>query len=202
MKHLIKFKNGELARQKWSKNIPNNITAKIDNFNKICENNFQEIAQIILDDNDKRQCGLNVKIINNKLWNTKKEHIYIITRNEFIIKIGGTRDGMKGRWASYCCGYYVQERKKKDGTNYPGKMSVTNAHLYHTIENDLLNNNSIWKFYIWNLPITEYKITILGKEKNIVAQTFHCYETCCIEKFKETYGKLPLFSDNYDKNYI
>ena len=80
-------------------------------------------------------------------------------------------------------------------------MSVTNAHLYHTIENDLLENNSLWKFYIWDIPVTEYDIEILGETKKIIAQTFHAYETCCIEKFKKLNGFIPILCDNCDPRY-
>lgn len=44
-----------------------------------------------------------------------------------IIKIGGTRKGMKGRAESYLCGHHIQERQKS------GRCSVTNAYVYNTL---------------------------------------------------------------------
>lgn len=199
-----KFMNGFLARHTWKKDIScEENPSHIDDFNALCGGVFEEIASIVLEPSEKKRATIDVIVPekNREKWNTKKEHIYIITRNEYIMKIGGTRDGMKGRWSSYGCGYYVPQRLNKNGQPYPGKMSVTNAHLYHTIEDDLLEYNSSWKFYIWDLPITEYEINILGKTQKIVAQTYHAYETCCIEKFKDMNGLIPILCDNCDPRY-
>ena len=51
------------------------------------------------------------------------------------MKIGGSRTGMKKGGTYILCGYCVPESKKKNGENFAKKMSVTNAYLYHTIEN-------------------------------------------------------------------
>lgn len=198
----IKFTSGKLARDKWSKEIKHNdLNMTIQNFNEKCGNIFQEVAQIILNDDPKKRITLDVVINNNELWNKKKEYIYIITRNDYIMKIGGTRVGMKERWVSYCCGFCVPQRKNKNNNNYPGKMSVTNAYLYHTIEKDLLDYQSTWKFYIWNLPIYTLEINIFGEQKKIIPQTFHIYETCCMEKYKKLVGKIPILCDNCDPLY-
>lgn len=203
-KQQHKLKLGEQARLIWSKKIKNeNLILKTQKFNSdICNNTFKEIAIIELDLCLNRQTTLKVNIINKKLWDTKKEFIYIITMNDYILKIGGTRDGMKGRWSSYCCGYYVSQRKKKNGENYPGKMSVTNAYLYHTIENNLIHNkNNIWKFYVWDIPISSHKVKILGEETTVISQTFHAYESICINKYKNIVGRIPLLCGNCDPNY-
>ena len=198
-----KLMNGKEARKIWSKMIKNeDLKITIQDFNNKCGDVFREIAKIILDLSNKRQGTLDIELVNKELWNIKKEFIYIITVNGFIIKIGGTRDGMKGRWSSYCCGYYVPQRKKKDGTPYPGKMSVTNAYLYHTIENDLImNKNNKWNIYVWDLPVSKFNMNILGEDTIIIAQTFHAYETICIKKYKILTGSLPLLCDNCDPNY-
>ena len=119
------------------------------------------------------------------------------------MKIGGTRDGMKGRWCSYGCGYYVPERSKKDGTSYPGKMSVTNAHIYHSIESDLLSSitTNKWEFYVWKLPVVSIEVDIFDEKTTIIAQTFHAYETKCIKKYQKHTDKLPPFCDNCDPEY-
>jgi hypothetical protein len=198
-----KFIDGIVARNKWKKDITKNVSCNISQYNESCGNMFEEVATIVLEPSTKKRATIDVVVKQDKLekWNTKKEYIYIITRNEEIMKIGGTRDGMKGRWSSYGCGYYVPQRLNKNGEPYPGKMSVTNAHLYHTIEEDLLENNSSWKFYIWDLPVTHYDINILGKSQKVIAQTYHAYETCCIEQFKSMNGTIPILCDNCDPRY-
>jgi len=202
-KEYEKIINGKHARKVWSKVIKkenNKIT--IQDYNKKCGNVFIKIAKIKLDLTNKRQSTLDVELVNKKLWELKKEFIYIITLNDYIMKIGGTRDGMKGRWSSYGCGYYVSQRKKKDGNPYLGKMSVTNAYLYHTIENSLIaNKNNNWNIYVWDLPISKFTMNILGEDTIIIAQTYHAYETICIKKYKMFTGSLPLLSDNCDPNY-
>ena len=80
-------------------------------------------------------------------------------------------------------------------------MSVTNAHLYHSIEKDLLETDSKWDFYTWTLPILEQKINILGIETTVIAQTYHAYESCCIKKYKDITGKIPILCDNSDPTY-
>lgn len=197
-----KFINGKDARDVWSKELrETDNVMKMEDFNNICCGVFTKGANIVLDHSEKRQSTLKVEPVCSKLWGTKKEFIYLIVRNGFVLKIGGTRDGMKGRWGSYGCGYYVPQRTKKDGTPYPGKMSVTNAYLYHTIEKDLLENKSYWEFYIWDLPITTIEVDILGIKTQVIAQTFHAYETCTIKKFKEITGVVPVLCDNCDPNY-
>jgi hypothetical protein len=116
------------------------------------------------------------------------------------MKIGGTRTGMKARWGSYLCGHCVSERMNKHGEPNPGKMSVTNAHLYHTIEHDLLQGNK-WEFYSWKLPDTTVSVEILGEMIQVVAQTYHAYESRCIELFKTITGHIPQLCDNADPNY-
>lgn len=200
---ILKLTSGEEARNNWSKKITNKTyKITIHEFNKKCGFVFNEIAEIKLDLTVKRQSTLDVELLNKKLWETKKEFIYIITLNDYIMKIGGTRDGMNGRWSSYCCGYYVSQRKNKNGKNYPGKMSVTNAYLYHTIENNLImNTNNKWKIYVWDLPISNINRNILGEDTNIIVQTFHAYEAICIKKYKNITGSLPLLCDNFDPTY-
>jgi hypothetical protein len=195
-----KFNDGKNARSKWAKKITEPVLS-IDDFNKQTNDAFQKIANIKLDDDEKRRTTLCVDIYNKKLWNTKKEFIYVLTRNNGIIKIGGTRTGMKERWSSYLCGHCVCERKKKNGESYPGKMSVTNAYLYHTIENDIINNDTNWDIYIWDLPKTTIKTTILNKEIEVVAQTFHAYESCTINLYVEITGNIPQLCNNYDHDY-
>jgi hypothetical protein len=190
-----KISDGELARKKWAKSLNyNDAELDIDTFNKKCGGLFVNAGRIILDDT-KRQSTIQVIPKNKKNWNEKVEKIYIIVRNSKIIKIGGSRNGMKQRFTSYLCGHHVTERGKS------GKMSVTNAHIYHTIEKDLIETESIWEFYVWKLPIIQHTINILGYDTTIISQTYHAYESCCIKKYKSLTKKLPLLCDNCDPTY-
>ena len=198
---IEKFIRGGQARDAWSKPIITENTISIEQYNEICNNSFIKMGDIKLDSTDKRQSTLTVDADCNTRWSVKKEHIYAIVRDGLIMKIGGTRDGMKGRWGSYGCGYYVPQRSKKDGTAYPGKMSVTNAYLYHTIEKDLLYNDAKWEFWTWELPVIKLPVNILNENIDVIAQTFHAYESICIKKFKEVTGHIPLLCDNSDPNY-
>ena len=192
---LAKHLNGTTARAKWAKAIPTGGLTIFD-FDKTCGYVFTKGADIVIDSSTKRQTTIACEPCDKKDWKTPSEYIYAIVRNSVIMKIGGTRDGMAKRFASYLCGHHVQERGKS------GKMSVTNAHLYHTIENDLLDTESTWEFYTWKLPTVTLKVDVLGEETTIVAQTFHAYESRCIKKYKESTGSIPPFCDNCDPGYV
>ena len=153
IRQLDKFVDGEEARREWSRDISGYNSIDIVMFNESCGNIFTKIGDINLDTNPETRTVLRVNnILDDNIWTSRQDVVYIITKNREIMKIGGTRTGMRDRWASYLCGHCVPQRKKKNGENYPGKMSVTNAHLYHTIEDDLLRNNSEWNFtYIFVL---------------------------------------------------
>ena len=80
-------------------------------------------------------------------------------------------------------------------------MSVTNAHLYHTIEDDLLKGNT-WEFWTWTLPTVSVTVDIMGTDTTVIAQTYHAYESRCMEMFKtEESGDIPQLCDNADPNY-
>ena len=197
-----KFDVGGPARQQWKKILVEEGILNMGDYNTICENKFVKRASIILDDSPKRQTTImtSVNVDQESIWKSKNEHIYCIVRNGRIMKIGGTRTSMKERWGSYLCGHCVPERAMKSGGNFPGKMSVTNAHLYHTIEEDLLAGNS-WEFWTWVLPVISVSVYILGTPTEVIAQTYHAYESRCIQKFKDTTGVIPQLCDNSDPSY-
>jgi len=194
-----KFIIGEVARKNWKKTLIKE-ECTVTAFNQQCGNTFIHIADIVLDDNEKRQTTLKVDVKDKKVWKAADEHIYLFVRGDKIMKIGGTRTGMKARWGSYLCGHCVPERKKRNGENFPGKMSVTNAHLYHTIEDDLLNGGS-WSFWSWKLPTITVSVNILGVQTNVIAQTYHAYESRCMELFRKITGHIPNLCDNADPSY-
>ena len=79
----------------------------------------------------------------------------------------------------------MYQKDPKDGTSYPGKMSVTNAYLYHTIEKDILEKKCRWSFWSWELPVIKLPVTILGEQVEVIAQTFHAYESICIKNLNK-----------------
>lgn len=198
-----KFMSGESARVAWTKKlVEENIT--IDNYNTVCGNTFVKRASIQLDPSDSRQTTLVALVEEGQTHNWKcstDEHIYIIARSGKIMKIGGTRTGLEKRWNSYKCGHCVPQRNKRGGTPFPGKMSVTNAHLYHTIETDLLNMNHTWEIWSWKLPSITVSVNILGTPITVLAQTYHAYESCCMQKFRQISGHIPQMCDNADPSY-
>lgn len=194
-----KHQDGMEARTKWRKELREE-DIEIVHFNTLTNEVFKKSADIVLDDSDKRKTVINVVPTDNTSWKAEREALYIISRNGKVMKIGGTRTGMKKRWNSYKCGHCVPERCMKNGAPYPGKMSVTNAHLYHTIEDDLLKGNH-WEFWTWWLPTVKVTVDIMGSPREVIAQTYHAYESCCMELFRKESGDIPQLCDNADPNY-
>ena len=187
------------ARKKWRKELRVEDTT-VEQFNTITNGVFVKSADIILDNSTKCKTVLKVIPTDKKQWKAEREAIYLFTRNGRVMKIGGTRTGMNKRWGSYKCGHCVPERKMNNGEQYPGKMSVTNAHIYHTIEDDLLKGNH-WEFWTWWLPTVKVTVDIMGSQCVVVAQTYHAYESRCIEIFRKESGDIPQLCDNADPNY-
>ena len=114
--------------------------------------------------------------------------------NGRIVKIGGTRIGLKGRVISYLCGHHIKERGKS------GDCSKTNGFIYNTFDFYLTMGCKI-EMYGYELPKTEIIIEIFGKETKIIAQTYHAYESTFLEDYKKNYNTYPLLCDNCDPDY-
>lgn len=201
MMSLSKFVEGESARTAWRKCFEHPVGMSMSDFNLECEGVFQKGGDIVLDESERRRTTVRVEPECAPRWNREVEVIYTIVRGGEVVKIGGTRNGMQKRWGSYLCGHCVPERRQRDGSPYPGKMSVTNAHLYHTIESELLENGVKWEFYMWELPRTCVEVEILGETVEVVAQTYHAYESRVMEKYRSLAGKIPVLCDNSDPSY-
>ena len=200
-----KFTAGIAARAAWKKTlVPEECT--IAQFNEMCGGVFAFRGNIHLDPSPRRQTTLYVTDFPAETGVTEwkregTEHIYAIVRNGRIMKLGGTRTGMKQRWSSYLCGHCVPQRlKRRTQQPFPGKMSVTNAHLYHTIENDLLAGGE-WCFWSWKLPTVTVSVDILGVPTEVIAQTYHAYESRCMANFHALTGHIPQLCDNSDPSY-
>lgn len=175
---------------KWINIITFTNCIKFENY--ISKSKFVKICDVVLDndltkDNKKRRKTL-IKLseIENEI-NIKEENewCYIITIDDYIVKIGGTRTGIKNRFNSYLCGHHSIENNKS------GKASVTNKYIYNTLFYYLKNKSKI-ELYGYKLP--EHKILIEDNLEKI--QTFHIYESKLLKNFKEKYNNFPPLSFN------
>ena len=189
--------------KKWIKLISTDKTIPFDEYNR--KGNFIPIADIVLDSelftsgkkqgNKKRNTLIQfVPTISADEFNKKNEWLYLLVINGMIVKIGGTRTGLKGRVSSYLCGHHIEERGKS------GDCSKTNGFIYNTFEFYLSLGCKI-QMYGYELPKTEIIIEIFGKETKITAQTYHAYESTFLEDYKKNYNEYPILSDNCDPDY-
>lgn len=189
--------------KKWIKQIPINKTITFEEYNR--KDSFIKIADVILDcdkfvtgkkNGEKKRNTLIqfVPEITSENFSKKTEWLYIFVINNRIVKIGGTRTGLKGRVGSYLCGHHVTERGKS------GDCSKTNGFIYNTFEFYLSLGCKI-EMYGYELPKTEFEIEIFGKKTTITAQTYHAYESTFLEDYKKNYNEYPLLSDNCDPDY-
>ena len=197
---LSKFAAGAAARSKWAKPLLAE-TIDVTAFNNSINNKFAKAANLKLDESNDRRTTIIASPDDKKIWKKKQECLYLFVRNNEVMKIGGTRTGMEKRFSSYLCGHCVPERMaKRTGEPFPGKMSVTNAHLYHTIEKGLLEGEH-WEIWTWMLPPLTVNINIFDEEVAVIAQTYHAYESVTMKKFKTLFGHIPQLCNNSDPGY-
>jgi hypothetical protein len=189
--------------KKWIKLISKNKTILFEEYNR--KDYFIPIADIVLDTeiftsgkkegNKKRNTLIQfIPKITNEEFNKKTEWLYLLVINDRIVKIGGTRTGLKGRVSSYLCGHHIEERGKS------GDCSKTNGFIYNTFD-FYLNLGCKIQMFGYELPKTEITIEIFGKETKITAQTYHAYESTFLEDYKKNYNEYPILSDNCDPDY-
>lgn len=186
--------------KKWIKLIPFDESVSLDEYDK--KDYFKLVADIVLDDElnnkgtKKRKTLIQfVPTISNDDFNKKSEWIYLLVINGIIVKIGGTRVGLKGRIGSYLCGHHIRERGNS------GDCSKTNGFIYNTFEFYLKLGCKI-QMYGYELPKAEITIETLNNEtKNVPTQVYHIYESMFLEDYKKNYKEFPILSDNCDPNY-
>jgi hypothetical protein len=121
------------AIKKWIKLIPTNKTISFDDYNR--KKYFIPVADITIDDEKyitgKKQGRKKRNTLirfNSKIppkdFTEKAEWLYLLVINNRIVKIGGTRTGLKNRTASYLCGHHIRERNKS------GDCSKTNDLIF------------------------------------------------------------------------
>jgi dimeric dUTPase (all-alpha-NTP-PPase superfamily) len=185
--------------RKWIKTIPIEKTILFEEYTQ--REYFTHVANIV-SDNELNALGVKkrntviqfIPTIPSKKFSQKTEWLYLIVINGRIVKIGGTRTGLKGRVSSYLCGHHIPERKKS------GDCSKTNGYIYNTLDFYLELGCHI-EMYGYELPRIEFTVSILEKDVNVVAQTYHAYESTFLEDYKDTYGDYPVLSDNADPDY-
>lgn len=161
---------------------------------------FTKVADVVLDNDftakGKKARNTVIKFEPNdkKQWQKEVEYVYLIVVNGKIVKIGGTRKGLKGRAASYLCGHHVQERQKS------GRCSVTNAYVYNTLHFYLKNGFTI-EIYAYEIEPVIVDVNIFGQVRKVSAQVYQAFEAYCLEEYKKQTGKYPVLSDNADPTY-
>lgn len=189
--------------KRWIKLIPLNKTISYDGYE--LKNNFVLVANILLD-NDKIIDGVKKglkkrktlikfeRVITQKLFNESAEWLYLFVINGQIVKIGGTRTGLKQRVRSYLCGHHVPERGKS------GDCSKTNAYIYNTFEFYLQQGCTI-QMYGYELPKIFLTHKIINEKVVAPVQTYHIYESKYLAHYKQKYGDYPFLSDNCDPKH-
>lgn len=184
--------------KEWIKLVPLKTELIFDEFE--LSKKFKKVADVV-SDYDKKSNGdkarntvIKFVPVDKDDWTNYCEWIYIFTINNRIVKIGGTRTGLKGRASSYLCGHHIPQRGKS------GKCSVTNAHIYNTFDFYLQNGYEI-KMYGHMIPQCKVPITILDESTEVEAQVYHAYEAKFLKEYKKITGQYPFLSDNADPNY-
>ena len=189
--------------KKWIKLISVDKTILFDEYNR--KEYFTKVADIVLDKevnitgsnvgNKKRISLIQfIPSIDANDYKKKTEWLYLFLINNRIVKIGGTRTGLKERTGSYLCGHHVEERGKS------GDCSKTNGFIYNTFE-FYLNLGCKMQMYAYELPKTEFNIEILGKDTKVKAQTYHAYESAFIKDYEQNYKEKPILCCNSDPDY-
>lgn len=158
---------------------------------------FEKIGDFIIDNDIKTNTKLELNIVKGKeeLYSIRQNLVYIILKDDKIVKIGGTKTGMKARITSYKCGHYIRERKDKYGKNYSGKPSATNAYVYNTLLH-YIKKGEKFSVYIYPIEDKHVEVEIFGKKKRIKTQIYEEWEKECISNYKDKHGKLPILCNN------
>lgn len=189
--------------KKWIKRVYLDDTIPFEEYNR--RDYFIKVADIVSDNEmnltgkkegqKKRNTVIQfVPVIDADDYTKKAEWLYIFLMNHRIVKIGGTRVGLKGRVTSYMCGHHVPERGKS------GDCSKTNGFIYNTFDFYLQLGCTI-EMYAYLLPRTEIEIQIFDKATTVIAQTYHAYESTFLDDYKKHYHEYPVLCDNCDPDY-
>jgi hypothetical protein len=179
---------------KWTKILDLSKELVKDSFTLFPQ--FTHVADIVAtvsDSKKKKQTVIDfVPLISNDLWKKKTlQWIYLFTVDDRIVKIGGSRSGLKGRAGSYLCGHHIRERGKS------GDCSKTNGYIYNTFDH-YIRNGSVVKMYAFQIPDIKVNVDVWGKNLEISPQVYTSYETGALEAYKKDAGHYPCLSNNSD----
>lgn len=132
--------------------------------------------------------------ISQKQWKSVDQWIYLFVIDGKLVKIGGTRTGLLKRTQSYLCGHHTADRGKS------GTCSVTNAHIYNTLD-QYIEKGSVCEMFAFLLPRITVTLDMWGASSTIVPQVYTAYETKALESFKTQFGRYPVLSDNSDPTH-
>ena len=179
---------------RWVKTLEGYLKLHINEFP--LAQNFVQIGKFELTENKRTLWEVEVPPHLAEVYSRYQNGVYIMTYNNYIIKIGGTKVGMQGRITSYLCGHCIPERKKRNGEYYPGKMSVTNAYIYNTIYQYLQEGRG--QFHLYFYPIEDIEVTkyVFGKQIVFKVQSYDEYEKVALLSYREQVGEFPILSDN------
>jgi len=154
-------------------------------FTKVCD---------VVEDVETRKTKIRFDpVISKDEWKKHSEWIYVITCDNLVVKIGGTRTGLLGRTQSYLCGR--PEFRKK------GTCSTTNYVLYTSL---LALVEKGHKVEMYAKKLKPYVINVSEFEQEVVdvpVQIYHVFETKMMESFKKQFGNYPVLSANCDKRF-
>jgi hypothetical protein len=178
----------------WVKNVDLSKELKLADFS--LSNNFVHVANVdLLLDPSATSCISFNSVIEKKEWENKtSQWIYMFTVDDHIVKIGGTRVGLKGRVTSYLCGHHTIDRGKS------GKCSVTNAYIYNTFEHLLKKGHSI-KMLGYKIPDVKISMSVWETDTVFSPQTYTLYETSALKKYTVECGRKPQLSVNSDPSH-
>lgn len=185
----------------WLKSITLDKTVALADYNN--RDLFRKVADIVLDAEVNRITGkkkrqtviMAVPTIPEEEFKKDVEQLYLFVVNGRIVKIGGTRTGLRDRFGSYLCGHHVPQRGKS------GDCSKTNGFIYNTFEFYLTLGCSV-EMYAYQIPKVEIVLdNVFGRTITDGAQVFHIYESVALNQFNQMYGFNPVLSDNADPEY-
>ena len=179
---------------RWVKSLEGYLKLPITEFP--LAQNFMQIGEFKLSYNRRTLWEVEVPPHLADVYSRYQNGVYIMTYNNYIIKIGGTKVGMQGRITSYLCGHCIPERKKKNGEYYPGKMSVTNAYIYNTIYQYLLSGQGQFHLYFYPIEDIEVSKEVFGQQCVFKVQSYDEYEKVALLNYRGIVGDFPILSDN------
>ena len=177
----------------WVKNLSLDKELRLSEFS--LHEKFKHVANIVEDTVESRQTVIRFDpVIPASEWARNTEWIYIFTIDDRIVKIGGTRDSLKGRAGSYLCGHHIPERGKSRD------CSKTNGFVYNTFDDYIRNGHTI-QMWGCEIPAVEATVDIWGTQKTIRTQVYTAYETHALETYRKETGHYPELSDNSDPTH-